>query len=169
MKSVKLLVLGGILTGIAVLLQIIPVFFSEAFVLLTLLSALPVYILCRIKPAAGISACLSASILIFSISFHEGIFFVFANGIVGLSLGLGKYYFCRSSSLPVITGSLALTASLCTAALVLGINVFGTRLPFNIPLQIASILAFSVVYCLLYAKLADGLYRRLSKLYNPRQ
>ena len=92
MSQVKLIVLGSLFTSLAVIFQLVPVFFSEAFILVTILGAFPIYLTAKLDPKTGVIAYITAAILITFFSSHEGLFFMCTNGIVGLSLGISHYY-----------------------------------------------------------------------------
>lgn len=147
------------MAGIAVLFQTVPAFFSEMFAVLTVFSALPLYFMCRLDSLAGINTFIAAAILIFIISPHEGILFIFTNGILGLSLGLCKKNI-KDSFLTIIISSFILTASLCILSIPLGINVFFVHMPYGSFLQAITISIFCVIYCAIYSKLASYLFHR---------
>lgn len=64
MNKTKILVTGGLLACLAALFQIVPAALSEAFVILTLFSALPIYLICRMNIRIGLAACIASFILI---------------------------------------------------------------------------------------------------------
>lgn len=60
MQNTKTIVLGGLLACLAALFQVLPLFLSEAFVILTIFSSIPIYIICKINPRIGILATIQA-------------------------------------------------------------------------------------------------------------
>lgn len=163
MKNSKFIVLGGILAVFSVLFQIMPVLFSELFAFVTIFSALPIYIISRKNPTAGLSSFITAGLLTFLISPHEGIFFIMTNGIIGLCLGLCKYN-SISAIITVLINSFIITMTLNILIIFLGINVFGVGIPFSFWLQSALIIVFSIIYSFLYMRFAEFVYGRVSYL-----
>src|SRR5689334_8530576 len=113
---------------LAVLFQITPVVFSEALVIMTILSAIPIYIICRLDPKLGLLGFVGAAFLIMLFSIHESMMFLFTNGVIGLSHGLCSY-FIRKSLVIIIVTSLILTTTLTILNFIIGIPVFGFNLP----------------------------------------
>lgn len=160
MINTKILVLGGLLAVLSAVFQIIPVFFSEALVILTIFSTLPQYIISRISLKAGILAYFTAFILILLFSIHEAIFFVFTNGIIGLSLGSLQHIYGKKIIVPSIS-SLVLALALYTLNFILCIPVFGTNLLWPIPLQICLLVIFSLIYCTVYFYISNIIFNLL--------
>jgi phage shock protein PspC (stress-responsive transcriptional regulator) len=157
LKNSKFLAIGGLCVCLAVLFQIIPVIFSELFVLTTMLSALPIYIISRINPKLGIVALIGAGIIIMSISTHKGLFFLCTNGPVGISLGTADYYFNKKALISLLSGVI-LTLTLSFMNYIIGIPVLGTSLPGNFIIQLTIIFLFSILYCFTYLHLARYIY-----------
>lgn len=103
MNKTRIIVLGALLAALAALFQLIPYFFSEMLVLLTIFSGLPIYIISRIKPKVGVLSYIVASAIIIFFTLHEGLFFLCTNGIIGLSLGICNYYTKRKSIIWIIS------------------------------------------------------------------
>lgn len=162
MNNTKLLTYGGMMACMAALFQSLPIFLSEAFVILTLFSALPVYIACRISPKAGLVSLMAAFLLINLISTHEALFFICTNGPVGASLGCLDYYF-KNKILIFSLASSILCLTLCVMNFVIGIPVFGTALPGPLFLQIILLLSFSFIYSLAYRSLCRFIYKYVNK------
>jgi hypothetical protein len=162
MIKTRLLVLGGICAGLTVLFQTIPVFLSEIFVIATIFSVLPVYIMARLNPVYGISTFITAAFIIFAISPHEGIFFLLTNGIIGLALGICRHY-TNYSLLQIAVSSLSLATALIISSMALGINAFGFEITDTIGLEALVLTVFSFIYCTLYMKFANFIYTILKK------
>lgn len=162
MSSTKKTTVLVVLTVFTVLFQIIPAIFSHKYVLLTMFSALPIYLITRISGPMGLIAFVAAGISIFGISSHEGLFYLFTNGPVGLVLGLGEHFSKRDLTAAFLTAiTLAITLSLLN--FVIGIKVFGTDIPGPLGVQILLIFLFSFMYCIMYSFMADFVYRLLRK------
>lgn len=164
MKNLRLLILGGILAGFAVIFQIIPVIFTEVLVILTIFSALPIYIISRANPKYGFISYIVSGLMILLFSYHESMIFVFTNGIVGLALGTCSYYTNRISSISLIS-SLLLTLSLIILNYIVGIPVFGGKIPGNMAIQFIIIILFSLLYCTIYLYFSKFMFKKLNKYY----
>lgn len=162
MSTVRLLVIGGILAGIAVFFQTAPVFLTELFLPITVLSTFPVYFTSRINPRAGFCTFISAAFVIFLISPHEGFFFICTNGMLGLVLGICRYYTNRKLIITIIT-SLVLSSALCFVNFIIGIAVFGSDIPGPIWVRIILIWIFSVAYGFIFLAISNFLFKKLVK------
>lgn len=160
-NSTRALILGGLCVCLAVILQLIPVFFGENFVLITILSTIPIYIISRLNTKMGCIVFFISGLIISEVSFHEGLFFLFANGLVGVSLGLGSYYFKRKGFI-VLLGGISLFFALMILNFVLGISVFGVSLPGTFFIKLSIILIFSLLYCYFYLNICNYIYRKIN-------
>jgi hypothetical protein len=163
MFNTKTVVIGGIFAAIAALFQLIPILLSEVFVFLTIFSAVPIYIVSRINPKAGVVSYFVASMLVMLLSIHEGLFFLCTNGIIGISLGICSYY----TEMKVITwflSSLMLTTTLSIMNYGIGIPVFGSNIPGGIIIQIVIIFLFSIIYNIYYYYFSSYIFNLLKRL-----
>lgn len=165
--NIKYITLGAILATIAAMFQLIPNFFSEMFVLFTVFSALPIYIMSRINPKVGILSYLVADFIIILFSVHEGLLFLFTNGMIGLSLGICCYFIKRKSIICIISSAI-LTIALCILNYGIGIPVFGGVIPGKIVIQLTILLGFSILYNIIYFFIASFIYNRLQGFMNKR-
>ena len=161
--NIKYITLGAIFAAIAALFQLVPNFFSEMFVLMTVFSALPIYIISRINPKTGVVAYVVADFMVMLLSVHEGLLFLFTNGIIGLTLGICNYYIKQKSIIWIIS-STTLIVSLCLVNYGIGIPVFGGDLPGKIGLQLSILSGFSLVYNIIFYYVSGFIYHRLEKL-----
>lgn len=160
----KTLVIGGLLAVVAALFQVMPALFSEVFVFLTIFSAVPIYIVSRINPKAGILSYIVAGLIIMMISAHEALFFLCTNGIVGISLGICSYYTNRKIFIFSIS-SLMLMITLSIMNYGLGIPVFGAKIPGVMVVQLLILLLFSLLYIVIYyyfTNLVYGIFKRIN-------
>lgn len=164
MSNTRPLVIGALFAIMAALFQSLPVIFSEVFVLFTIFSAIPIYIVARINPKAGVLSYLVAAMLIMIISTHEGLFFLFTNGVIGCSLGISSSY-TNKKAIIWASSSIVLTVTLSIMNYGIGIPVFGTNLPGALYFQLLILFLFSVLYNVIYSYLGDFIYKRLVK-YN---
>lgn len=156
----RYIVIGGLLSIFAWLFQLLPVVFSEVFIFTTILSSIPVYIGGRIQPRIGVMIYLIAGFLIFILSPHEGLFFLFTNGVVGLSIGVVRYYTENRFYIGLISGGF-LTISLSIMVYLLDILVFGISIPGNILVQLIIIFGFSLLYCSIINVSLEFIYKRV--------
>lgn len=161
--KVRYITLGAILSAFAALMQLIPFFFSEMFVIVTIFSALPIFIISRINPKAGIASYLVAGLLVMLLSVHEALLFYFTNGVIGVSIGITGYYI-KNKLLLIMISSLILTAALCTVNYGIGIPVFGGTIPGNRLVQLGIVLGFSAIYITIYYFITSIIYGRLKKI-----
>jgi len=156
----KLIVLGALFTSLAVIFQMVPVVFSKAFVLVTMLSAIPIYLTAKMDPKTGAIGYITAGVLITLFSTHEGLFFIFTNGVVGLSLGITHYY-TNKKVIIISISTLALTLALSTMTFIIGIPVFGFAMKVNILLQICILLIFSLIYSIFYFYISNLVFKKI--------
>jgi hypothetical protein len=161
--DVKYITLGGLLIVIAVLFQLTPVFLTELFVPITMLSALPIYLITRLNPKYGAVALIATALVTSLVSVHEGMFFLFTNGPVGFSLGICSHYIKNLTAITLIA-SIILTISLSAMTFIIGIPVFGARISSSFVFELAIIFTFSNVYSFLYLKLSNYMFRYLIRL-----
>lgn len=162
MQETRKIVLGGLLACAAAFFQTLPVFLSEAFVILTLFSALPIYIICRISPKIGIASTIASFLLISLFSAHEALFFICTNAPVGISLGCSGHFAINKKSV-VFISSITLACTLCVMNFIIGIPIFGTQLPGALLIQLLIIAAFSLVYTLIYLYFCNFIFNKLNR------
>jgi predicted Abi (CAAX) family protease len=162
-KNLNVIVLGGLMTCLSAIFQILPVFLSEAAVIITVFSSVPIYIIARINPKVGFLAVAASFFLVSFFSLHEAGLFLFTNAPVGFSLGFFNYHTQRTSII-ILMSSIILTFSLCILNFLIGIPVFGIPIPGEtMSLQVSFILVFSIIYNFLFCKLCNSIYKRLGK------
>ena len=162
MINTRTIVIGSLFAALAALFQLIPVFFSEVLVFLAIFSAVPIYIVSRVNPKAGILSYFVASMIVVILSLHEGLFFLCTNGAIGLSLGISSYYIRRKGAIWILS-SIILTITLSIMNYGIGIPVFGSQIPGKIIIQIGIIFLFSTIYNIFYYYFADFIFKRLKK------
>lgn len=162
--SIRNITQGGLLICLSVLLQLLPAAFGEIFIIATILSAVPIYIMSRSNPKAGFTAYIITGVLIYTFNSHEGMFFLFTNGLVGFSIGAFSYI-TKSKIIISILSGVILTFSLAIVNFLIGIPVLGVNFPGSILIQIPVLMAFSIVYCFMYSLFADFTYNYLNRRY----
>lgn len=163
MIDTKTIVIGGLFAIISALFQLIPTMLSEVFVFLTIFSAVPIYIVSRINPKAGVLSYFVASMTIMLLSVHEGLFFLFTNGIVGISLGICNH-FTKMKSIILFLSSSVLTITLSLMNYGIGIPVFGSKIPGAMVIQILILFLFSIVYNIFYYYFSSFIFNLLKRL-----
>ncbi len=160
--NTKTIVIGALFAVIAALFQLIPTLLSETFIFLTIFSAVPIYIVSRVNPKAGILSYFVASMIIMILSVHEGLFFLCTNGIVGISLGICSCY-KKSKAITLVLSSLMLTITLSIMNYGIGIPVFGSKIPGVLVIQIAIIFAVSAIYNIFYYYFSSFIFKLIEK------
>lgn len=158
----RTIVIGALFATIAALFQLTPVFFSEFFIFLTIFSAIPIYIISRINPKAGVLSYFVASMIVMTFSVHEGLFFLCTNGIVGLSLGICSNHI-QNKFIIWILSSFTLTIALSIMNYGIGIPVFGGKIPGVMIVQIGIIFLVSTVYNIFYYYFTSFIFKTLQK------
>jgi len=150
----KRLKLIALLAGFSAVLQVVPCTIGGAFSYISLVSGLPLYILCRISPCHGIAAYLAVGTALLMSSFTDGLLFFFINGSIGLSFGL------LSLAVESKTAMSAVTAALAVIMLFILSSILGISFPC-----VKSILIFLLLFpfCLLYVSVGSKLYVMLMK------
>jgi len=80
--------LACILTSITIIIEAVAAASGEALVFLTVLSALPIYLVSRTYPVYGMISYFCVCILLLTLNPHQMLFFALANGLLGFFLGL---------------------------------------------------------------------------------
>lgn len=163
MMDTKTVVIGALLAVIAAFFQAIPVLISEVFVILTVFSAAPIYIVSRLNPRAGVLSYFVASMIIMLISTHEGIFFLYTNGIIGVSLGVCSYY-TKNKAFIWLISSFILTFTLSFMNYCIGIPVFGMKIPGVFIIQLSILFIFSAVYNIIYDYFSSFIFKLLKRI-----
>lgn len=165
MYKTKILVLGALMACISALFQIIPVFLSEAFVMLTVFSAIPIYIISRMNLKIGIATGIISFVIISFFSMHEALFFIFTNGTVGVSLGCITHYTSRKVILLPLAAAI-LSAALSILNFAIGIPIFGAPIPGSEIVQMLIIFTFAFIYCFIYSFLCELVFKKLRRFAN---
>lgn len=156
----KTIAIASLLAAMAALFQLMPVFFSEVFLFLTIFGAIPIYIISRIDPKAGILSYFVAGMIVMGLSIHEGLFFLCTNGIVGLSLGICNFYTNRKLIIWLLS-SISLTIALGIMNYGIGIPIFGINIPGFMIIQIGIIFLVSLFYIIGYYYFSSFIYKAL--------
>lgn len=160
MINTRTIMIGALFAAIAALFQLVPVLFSELFLFFTVFSVVPIYIVSRISPKAGIASYLAASTIIIFLSIHEGLFFLCINGIVGMSLGICGHY-TRKKIIIWTLSSIVLTITLSIINYGVAIPILGMQIPGKITVQILIIFLISIAYNVLQDYFSDFIYKIL--------
>ena len=163
MNRTKIIVIGAMMASLAAIFQSFPVLLSEAAVLLTMLSAIPIYIASRINPTSGVLSYLVAAFLILLISTHEAFFSYVPNGVVGLTLGICSHERQKKPATLIIS-SATLSLSLSIMNYGLGIPIFGADIPGAFPVQFIILILFSFAYNLFFLYFTNIIYYRINRL-----
>lgn len=163
MIKTKVIVIGALFAVIAALFQLIPVLFSEVFILLTIFSSVPIYIVSRINPKAGILSYFVAGMIIMLLSTHEGLFFLCTNGVIGISLGICCYY-TKIKFITWVLSSITLTSTLSIMNYGIGIPILGSAVPGTMIVQLVILFLISITYNILYYYFSNFIFNLLKKV-----
>jgi hypothetical protein len=161
-KAVLRIALGGLMACTAALIQTVPVFLSEAFVLVTIFSAVPIFLISLIHPKTGLAVVLASFLLIVAFSAHEALLFLFTNGPAGFTLGCCSHYTGRVL-LIVCVSAVVLSGCLGILNYLIGISVFGVAMPGTLAVQLLIIFVFSFSYSFLFYRLCRAVLKRINK------
>jgi uncharacterized protein YybS (DUF2232 family) len=145
MFKTKDLTEAALLCSIAAILQLIPLFISDVFTILTLLSTFPIFLITKKHRSLGGIAYLTTAFIIFLFHIQEGLIFIFMNGLLGVSLGYLNHYIKPKAMVITIAG-LILSLSILLVNFIIGIPLFGATIEFTL-MTVLLILIFSIVYC----------------------
>ncbi len=160
MNRTKIIFIGALMAAVATVFQSIPALLSESFALLTTLSAIPVYLAARTNPAAGALSYFTTAVLVLFVSSHEALFFLFTNGVVGVSLGICCYLKQKKINTLVIC-AFVLTIALCIINYGIGYPVLGVPVPGVIIVQLLILFLFSLIYNYIFLAFADFVYKKI--------
>lgn len=160
MNRTKIIALGIIMAAVATIIQGIPVFLSEAFALLTLASAIPVYTASRSNPISGAISYAVTFVLLLFLDSGEALNFLLTNGVVGLSHGITSNF--KIKKIPALgISSVALTITSAIMNFGLDTPVLGVVLPGSGLIQLVLMLVIAVGYNFGFHILADVVYQKL--------
>ena len=155
MKTSKLTVCS-LMTALVITLETSVALSGEAFVLLTILSTIPIYISVRISILYGITGYLCTALLLFFVSPHQALFFVCTNGLLGASLGV-----CRKKGL-----SSAPACSIGATLLLIGLIVVSVFLGiFKSILSNWLLITASIIFCIAYTLLCNWILEKIYRKY----
>lgn len=160
--TAKGLTLGAVLTAITIAIEVTAAYGGEALIFITILSTLPIYMACRLHPAAGAISYSAVTILLLFISPHQCVFFAMTNGLLGLSLGITNHYLKWKIMAIGISGAV-LAGGLALLLFAFNIPALMFPLPKDVWIIILILLGFSLGYASLYQLLAAFLYKRVGK------
>lgn len=162
--KIKYLALGALMAVISSIFQCIPAFFSEIFIILTIFSSIPIYIITRKHSTLGFLSYIVTFILITFISPHENLIFLFTNGLLGFMLGFFNNYLDNKYLICTISG-IILLLSINVVTFIIGINLIGFTYSFNLLSQ-CLILVFSFIYCFVLNFICSLIYKRVESSIN---
>ena len=145
--------LSCILTSLIIVIEILASATGEALSLITIVSTLFIYIICRKSMYLGTASYISVGLMLFLLNPHKMIVFIFINGLLGITLGFyGKKV--KAPAISLIISGLMLTAGIITAFSIIGIFTFKWYF-------IASIFLFSCAYAAIYLFIAGKAYNKI--------
>ena len=153
----KIISIGGILSAIAVVFQLSPVFLPVIGMMLSALSTFPVVLAAVLLKRCAYISYLSSAAVLFSISPRESVIFLFITGMLGLAIGLNiEKKFIYS----VIISSVTLFIGLNILSFAVGITAFGKLLNNQrVFIYIIASALFSVTYSTLWILIIKKFFR----------
>lgn len=153
MFNAKLLRVCGVLTGTALLLQVVPGMLAWPFAFISFLSGLPIYVISRLNLRLGFGAYVTVGTAAAVFSMPEGILFLSVSGIAGLSLGLLSKIVESKTLISAFTAVL-ITMMLFLLNYGLGIHIFDYTILKSPALQAVSLVFFLFPCCFAYLNAA---------------
>lgn len=151
MNSTKLL-LSGIFISIIMVIETIAIYSGESLVIITVLSAIPIYFISRVDCIYGVISYFCVGILLFGINPHQMLFFMGTNGLVGLSLGVCKTKI-KIEIIAIFLSSVFLFIGLSIVMYVIGIlTTFYIKWYFIVAV---------VVFCFIYIIFCNWLFAKI--------
>lgn len=122
MFNTKALTRAAILTGLVIMVEVCVAKTGEFFTFLTIFSALPLYMISRRQFSLGMISYGVINFILFTVSPHQMFFFMFTNGIVGLSLG-GTVSWLKQRYKRIVVCGVLLTIGLEAITSIIGIQL----------------------------------------------
>lgn len=148
-----------LITAMVMALELVAATTGEALAALTVLSALPIYVLGRERVANALLSYTSVTLLLLAVNPHQCLFFVGTNGLLGLALGISHQKIAGKLTASLVSG-LALFFGTVATAFVLGFLV-----AWWIPVVL---FPFCLLYTALYGFIAGKLYAKLQRARGSR-
>lgn len=155
------LTFAAVLTALILVIEVLAAKTGEALVILTIFSTLPLYILTCKKVKLGLMSYSIVALVLCMINFHQLIFFLFTNGLIGLTLGILSQY--RKALRVVVTASISVMG-LLGVSLVLGINLFEMVYKEAMIVGVIVIFVLMMIYCWFYDWFAKMIDERVNKI-----
>jgi len=154
--KVKEFTYACILTAVIIVIEVLAAATGEFLVVLTMASTLPIYIICRRSITLGIISYICVGVILLQINPHQLIFFIFTNGLLGISLG-----FCDKKIMHAVM-SILISGIMLFIGIIITVNLIGI---FIIKWN-TGIFAFlfSCVYAAFYRFVARKVYEKLNKI-----
>ena len=129
--------------------------------LFILLSTVPIYIISKKSPSAGLLIYIIVSLSILSADFYRGIVFLFFYGVIGVFLGMFSHYLNQNILISVLNG------------IILAISINGMNMTLRLNIQYSNeillqglILFFSIVFSFVTLVICNYIYDILYKIEN---
>ncbi len=164
MSRTRLIVLGALFASLAAIFQIVPVIFSPIFIVIAILSGLPIYLIAKLNPKIGLAAYVTAIFLIALVSAHGAMLFLCINGVVGLALGATHYYTDKKSTiilLATVALTITLTIGLSIMTFIIGIPIIGFATT-NVFIDISIIMIISLLYIIAYFYMSNYIFKKIN-------
>ncbi len=151
----KRLALSSLLTACVLIIEILVIYSGEMAVGLTVISAIPIYIIAYMDAKYALLSYFCVAILLFILSPHQFLFFICTNGIIGLSLGICSAKLKGRASIIIICSTILLLG-IFTVAILLGF--------FHLVFNYLYIIPILMIFCLVYTILCSWVFSKINKI-----
>lgn len=166
MKNGRMTASGLILIGISVILQTVPAAISHELMLLTVLSALPVFILVKLYPPFGFASYLIIGIGTAMVNPYDAVLFWGVTGMLGLS---GGFFYCLTKSKPASAFITACIISMTALSINQLLSLYPADLAYPLPGRSLILIAMLFPCCLAFICASDVIFRQLDSLIELRR
>lgn len=136
--------IGGILTTLAVLFQSLPVFLPGMGLIISPLATLPIALAAVGSTNLGVISLFSSTLILLLISPQEAVIFLFATGLLGLTLGAS---YNKRITQSIATATITLFIGINILIHIVGIAAFGDLTPdSSLITEAFIIMLFSLIY-----------------------
>lgn len=146
------------------LFQAIPLAFSGGLAVLSILCAVPIYIMAKISSRGGLVIYIVVAFLLMLLNLHICVLFLLTNGALGYTLGIWSNYY-RDKLCPALISGIVLTITLSVLSFVLGLPINFIEITNIVFLQIIFYFLIATVYSIVYLNLAQLIYKLLNRYY----
>lgn len=161
--TVKLISIGGIFVGLAVIFQATAVLLPVIGMPLSPLSTLPIALAGIINIYLGLTVYIASALLLAFISIEECLILIFTTGILGLVMGV--LFYRKGKLVSVLCSGVALSIGIGVLTYVIGVFEMGS-IEASVPMGVLILvfLLFSIVYAWVWNMMVGRFVGYLSRV-----